>query len=117
MFLGDVLGAQVLEAGRRVGYLADVRFFLPDHTPGQQVGTPQLFGIVVCPRRAASFLGYERTGVTAPALLARLLAWRSRGSFIVLWQDIAEWGEGTVGLREGAERFSPELPATRSELS
>ena len=110
MFLGDVLGAQVLEAGRRVGYLVDVRFLVPHHTPGQQVGTPQVFGIVVCPRRASSFLGYERTGVTAPALLARLLTWRSRGSFLVLWKDVAEWGEGAVGLWEGAERFSPQLP-------
>lgn len=110
MFLGDLLGSPVREAGERVGYLADVRLFLPDHTPGQQVGTPVLHGVVVCPRRAGSFLGYERSDVNAPALLARFFRWRSRGSFLVLWPDVAECGELGVDLRPGAERWSPALP-------
>lgn len=109
MFLGDVLGRPVLQGGRKAGYLADVRLFVPDHTSGQQVGTPEIYGVVVCPRRSASFLGYERTEVTKPAMLARLLSWRSRGSFLVLWTDLAAWSPTTVELRAGATRYSPEL--------
>ncbi|MFT4109395.1 hypothetical protein [Propionicimonas sp.] len=110
MFLGDLIGVPVREGGTPLGYLADVRLFVPDRTPGQQVGTPELFGIVVCPRRAGSFLGYERTDVNAPALLARFFRWRSRGSFLVRWPDIAECGELGVDLRPGAARWSAALP-------
>lgn len=109
MFLGDLIGAPVLESGRRVGYLIDLRLFIPDHTPGQQVGTPVVHGIVVCPRRAASFVGYERTGVTEPRLLAAFFSWRTRGSFLVLWPDLAAWGTDGVELRPGATRWSARL--------
>ena len=40
---------------------------------------------------------------------ARLLSWRSRGSFLVLWTDLAAWSPTTVELRAGATRYSPEL--------
>lgn len=109
MFLGDLLGAQVLQDGRRVGYLNDVRLFVPDRTEGQQVGTPVVHGIIVCPRRASSFLGYERSTMTEPRLLAALLAWRTRGSFLVLWGDVQIWNEGGVEIRDGAPRWSPSL--------
>ena len=65
MFLGDVIGQPVLADGQRVGYLSDVRLFVPDHTAGQQVGTPEVYGVVICPRRTGSFLGFERRGVRA----------------------------------------------------
>lgn len=110
MFLADLIGAQALTDGERVGYVVDVRMFLPDHTPGQQVGTPQLYAVVICPRRTGSFLGYERTGVQAPWLLASWFRWRSRGSFLVLWADLAAWGENGVDLHPGAPRWSAQLP-------
>ena len=46
----------------------------------------------------------------APALLARFFYWRSRGSFLVLWPDVAECGELGIDLRPGAQRWSPALP-------
>lgn len=109
MFLGDLIGTPVLEAGRQVGYLNDVRLFIPDHTPGQQVGTPMVHGIVVCPRRASSFVGYERKAVREPRLLAGLFAWRTRGSFLIQWADVLTWAEGGVEIRQGATHWSPAL--------
>ncbi len=109
MFLGDLLESPVLQDGRRIGFLNDVRLFVPDHTSGQQVGTPEVFGVVVCPRRASSFVGYERTQMTEPRALAALFGWRTRGSFLVLWPDLLAWGEGGIELRPDAKRWSPAL--------
>lgn len=109
MFLGDLLAGPVLQDGRRVGYLADVRLSVPRHTPGQRVGTPRVYGIVVCPRRTASFMGFERTGVTEPRLLSAFFRWRARGSFLVLWEDLAAVAETGVELRPDAAHWSPEL--------
>ena len=78
-------------------------------TAGQQVGTPEVYGVVICPRRTGSFLGFERRGVRAPWLLASWYRWRARGSFLVLWADVAAWGDGGVDLRPDAPRWSPEV--------
>jgi hypothetical protein len=109
MFLGDLLGMPVLQDGRQVGFVNDVRLFVPDHTPGQQVGTPQVYGVVVCPRRASSFVGYERSRMNEPRALAALFGWRTRGSFLVLWTDLLMWAETGVELRPDATRWSPSL--------
>jgi len=109
MFLGDLLGAHVLEDGRGVGYVNDVRLFVPEHTAGQQVGTPVVYGVLVCPRRAGSFLGYERSTMNEPRLLAAFFAWRTRGSFLVLWDQVRSWNEGGVEIAEGATRWSTAL--------
>jgi len=111
MFLGDVLGKPVLADGERIGFVTDFRLYVPDRTPGQHVGTPEVYGIVVCPRRTGSFNGFERTDRRAPWLLARWFRWRNRGSFLVLWGDLASWGEGAIDLRPGATRWSVELEA------
>jgi hypothetical protein len=70
----------------------------------------RLFGLVVSPHSAASFLGYERTGPTQPWPLARILRWRHRGSFLVRWNDIAVIGPESVGLRAGFTHYDPALP-------
>ena len=109
MFLGDLLARPVLQAGRRVGYVADVRLVVPRHTPGQRVGTPRVYGVIVCPRWTGSFMGFERTGVREPRLLARFFEWRARGSFLVLWDDLAAVADTGVELRPQARRWSPAL--------
>lgn len=109
MFLAELIDAPVLADGRHIGHVADVRLFLPRHTTGQRVGTPELFGLVVCPRRTGSFLGFERTDVRQPALLAAFYRWRARGSFLVLWDDLASVSQQGVELRPDAARWSPAL--------
>jgi len=109
MILGDLLGTPVLDAdGGRLGRVADVRFVL-DGTPHQLMAEPRLLGLVVGPHSASSFMGYERNGLTRPRLIARILRWRHRGSFLVLWEDIAVMGTDAVRLRPGFTRYSAAL--------
>jgi sporulation protein YlmC with PRC-barrel domain len=101
MILTDVLGREVLDNhGARLGEVSDVRFAL-DSAPAQLLSHARLVGIVVSPRTASSFLGYERQELTQPWPIAQLLRWRHRGSFLVLWEDIAVMGAHGVTLRPG----------------
>ncbi len=106
MILNDLLGNDVLDdAGRRLGRVADVRFVLEGSgTPSQA----RLLGIIVSPRSASSFLGYERSSLSQPVILDRLLRWLHRGSFLVRWDDIRRIDDHEVRLRAGFES----LPST-----
>jgi len=109
MILSELLDAPVLDAGStRVGYVIDVRFVL-DGPPDGPLASPRLHGLLVSPRTGTSFLGYERSGVRSPALLARWFAWRHRGTFLVHWEDVAGFTDGTVRLGDGYRRWSPAL--------
>ena len=109
MILGDLLGTPVHDPdGGWLGRVADARFVL-DGTPRQLLAEPRLLGLVVSPHSVASFLGYERTGLTQPWPLANLLRWRHRGSFLVMWEDIAMIGAGSVRRRPGFTRYNPQL--------
>ncbi|MBT2248402.1 PRC-barrel domain-containing protein [Arthrobacter sp. BHU FT2] len=109
MILGDLLGTPVRDAdGGRLGRVADVRFVL-DGTPRQLMSDARVLGLVVSPHSAASFLGYERIDLAQPWPLANLLRWRHRGSFLVLWEDIAMVGKDSVRLRPGFTRYSASL--------
>lgn len=102
MILSDLIGSEVHDAsGAKLGRVVDARFRLEGSgTPSQA----RLVGVIVSPRSATSFLGYERTGMSRPALVARLLQFMHRGSFLVLWADIARIGTDRVDLRAGFER-------------
>lgn len=143
MNVGDLLDARVEEPdGTRVGVVVDVRFALavtepedgdggsggeggeedrenPDaplseHTATRdEVGAARLVGLLVSPRSAGSFLGYERTDVRSPWPIPQLVRRRHRGTFLVDWADVAEVrtaGEPVVvRLVGGYERRSPAL--------
>ncbi|QQQ61860.1 PRC-barrel domain-containing protein [Paenarthrobacter ureafaciens] len=99
MILTDILGIDVLDSsGKRLGEVSDVRFAL-DAAPGPLLSKARLVGIIVSPRTASSFLGFERQNLTQPWPIAQLLRWRHRGSFLVLWEDIALMGPKSVRLR------------------
>jgi len=109
MILGDLLGTPVYDdAGALLGRVADARFVV-DGAPRQLMAGARLLGLVVSPYSASSFLGYERTALSQPWPLPAMLRWRHRGSFLVLWEDIAMIGMGSVRLREGFTAYSPEL--------
>ena len=109
MILGDLLDAPVSgQSGERLGYVVDVRFVLDGPLDGL-LASPRLHGLLVSPRTGTSFLGYERTGVRSPALLARYYAWRHRGTFLVRWEDVDSVAPGAVRLVDGFRRFSPAL--------
>ena len=108
MILGDLLGRGVYDSdGVKLGRVADARFVV-DGAPQQLMAEARLLGLVVSPHSVSSFLGYERTAVTQPWPLPQMLSWRHRGSFLVMWEDIAVMGE-SVRLREGFTAYSPEL--------
>ncbi|HEY0248852.1 MAG TPA: PRC-barrel domain-containing protein [Gryllotalpicola sp.] len=113
MRLSELIGLEVRTAeGETLGRVVDARLVLDGPPSGHGTGAlaaPRLHGLLVSPRSRDSFLGYERTDVDRPALLARLLRRRQRGTALVLWRDVAAVGE-TIGLRPGAQRYSPQLP-------
>jgi sporulation protein YlmC with PRC-barrel domain len=107
MILSDLLGSPVLTAdGERLGEVVDARFAL-DGPPDGLLAAARLYGLVVSPHSHRSFAGYERTGVNAPALIARFLSWRARGSVLVLWADLASFSDDVVRLKPGATLYSP----------
>lgn len=111
MQLSELLGLDVLDAtGNRVGAVVDVRLSV-DGDLDDDPAVPTVYGMVVSPRTRSSYLGYERSGARSPAALAALLRWRHRGTFLVLWQDIAQVGAENVALRTGFARYSPTLPS------
>ena len=99
MILSDLLGRPALDAdGNRVGVVIDARFVL-DGAPSVLLAGARLHALLVSPHTASSFLGYERSGVTAPWPIGAFLSWRHRGSFFVAWEDVAMVGEDAVHLR------------------
>jgi hypothetical protein len=112
MILGDLLDSPVRGPdGERLGYVVDVRFALDGPLDGL-LAAPRLHGLLVSPRTETSFLGYERNGVNAPAVLARWFAWRHRGTFLVHWTDVSSVHDGAVTLRAGYQRFAADLPGS-----
>jgi hypothetical protein len=116
MLLTELLGRPVRDAsGALLGGVADVRFVVDGPVSGNGTGSlaeARLHGLIVSPHDSGSFLGYERTGVDRPWLIARLLAWRQRRAVLVLWADVAEVGD-ELALRRGATLYSPALPGSR----
>ncbi|GAB4098464.1 PRC-barrel domain containing protein [Sinomonas halotolerans] len=126
MLLTDLLGSQVRDPeARLLGVVSDVRFAL-DTAPGSTVAPlladARLVGIIVSPRTSASFLGFERQGLTQPWPIAQLLRRWHRGSFLVLWGDfsLVDGGEGKAGvaLRPGYTAYEATLmgPSEANEL-
>lgn len=128
MILGDLLDARVLDRdGTALGHVVDVRLALElRDDPGAEepdeaapithhvrhpvaVGGAAVVGLLVSPRRGSSFLGYERTSVTSPAMVAALMRRRHRGAFLVDWRDVSRIDDGSVTLAEGFARLDPSL--------
>ena len=109
MQLSDLLGVSVFDAaGRRLGTVTDVRLAIRGNLDSHP-GPPSVFGLVVSPRTGSSYLGYERTDVRRPVVLAALLRWRHRGTFLTLWTDLHTVGTDRITVRDGYRRYSPLL--------
>lgn len=113
MRLSRLLGLQVLDAGSHpVGTVTDVRLTI-NGDPERNPPMPRVVGLVVSPRTRSSFLGFERSGATSPVMLAALLRWRHRGTFLAAWEDVARVGSDQVRLRSGYTRYSAILPSAQ----
>lgn len=110
MILSDILRSDAAdEHGRVVGRVVDVRF---DHVGGEhgEPSTARLHGLIVSPHGASSFLGYGRSDVNSPWLIAHFFAWRERGAFLVRWNDVRRIETGLVRLRPGYTAYDPSIP-------
>ena len=109
MQLSSLLGLQVIDAAQHpVGTIVDVRLTMSgdrEHGPA----APRVLGLVISPHTRSSFLGYERSDADAPVMLASLLRWRHRGTFLAAWEDVARIGSDLVKLRAGYTRQSAVL--------
>ena len=109
MQLSELLELPVRDAtGRQVGTVVDIRLAI-DGDLDDHPDEPTLFGLIISPHTQSSYLGYERADARRPALLAELLRWRHRGTFLALWHDIAHVSTDSVVLRHDFERYSPVL--------
>lgn len=109
MQLSNLLGLRVLDAGHHpVGTVVDVRLKI-DGDRSDHPSPPEVVGLAISPRTRSSYLGYERTGIDAPAAIAAIAAWRHRGTFLADWADVARVGPDHVTLRAGYHRHSPAL--------
>jgi sporulation protein YlmC with PRC-barrel domain len=112
MQLSRLLGLQVIDAGSHpVGTVVDVRLTVARDLE-QNPPVPRVVGLVISPRTRSSFLGYERSDATAPVMLAALLRWRHRGTFLAAWEDVARIGSDQVKLRSGYTRYSATLASS-----
>lgn len=85
-----------------MGRVVDVRLVVGTDRPALTVQ-----GVLVSPHTGGTFLGYERSRVRAPAPIARYLRWRHRGTFLLLWEDIARIDHGDVRARVDCVRYDP----------
>ncbi|HTI77028.1 MAG TPA: hypothetical protein VL634_18670 [Mycobacterium sp.] len=109
MLLSELLGLRVVDAGSHpVGTVVDVRLTVAGD-PERDPPKPRVLGLVVSPRTRSSFLGYERSKADAPVMIAALLRWRHRGTFVAAWDEVARVGSDVVRLRPGYTRYSPVL--------
>lgn len=110
MILSELMHARVLDAaGKRLGVVIDVRFVV-DGAPGPLLSEARLYGFVVSPHGRASYWGYERRGTSSPALVAAVLSWLHRGTFLVEWGQVDRIDEDlTIHLAENFEALSPSL--------
>lgn len=73
------------------------------------VGSADVVGLLVSPHTGGSFLGFERRGVRSPWVVAAIVRWRHRGTFLVAWHDVERISPGLVHLVAGFEKLDPTL--------
>jgi hypothetical protein len=78
------------------------------------VGDARVVGILVSPRKAGSFHGYERTDVRSPWPIPQLVRRRHRGTYLVRWEDVADVGPEGVRLAAGYTEHDPGLDTPAS---
>jgi len=106
MILSDLLDLPVHDATERLGYCVDARLVLDAPVVGPLAGA-RLHGLVVSPRTGTSFMGYERSGLTAPWPLAQWLRHRHRGTFFLMWEDVLRVTTDRIVVVTDATRYDP----------
>ncbi|MGN6694919.1 MAG: PRC-barrel domain-containing protein [Aquihabitans sp.] len=91
MRLSDLLGAEVLDAdGAVVGRVRDARLVQDGPMQGTFGAGLRLVGLIVGPAALGSRLGFRRSGVDAPAIVARPLRILDATTRYVPWESVVE---------------------------
>ncbi|MGE2691078.1 PRC-barrel domain-containing protein [Mycolicibacterium pulveris] len=109
MQVSNLLGLRVIDAGSHpVGTVVDVRLSVAGDLSADPPA-PRVLGLVISPHSKGSFLGYERVDIDGPKMIAALLRWGHRGTFLAAWEDIARLSNDHVTLRPGYTRYTAAL--------
>ena len=105
MLLSELLDRPVRAPGvGELGTVVDVRFRRgPRNGPSE--GDLELVALIVSPHSRLSYYGYERGTVKGPAVIAAIVRWLHRDSWIVPWEFVARVDEDAVVLTEAAPRI------------
>ena len=90
--------------GGELGRVVDVRFRRGPRR-GRREGELELVALIVSPHSRLSYYGYERGSVKGPAVIASIVRWLHRDSWIVPWEYVARVDEDAVVLAEAAPRI------------
>ena len=84
--------------------MVDVRF---RRTPrrGRREGHLELIALIVSPHSRLSYYGYERGTVQGPAVIAAIVRWLHRDSWIVPWEFVSRVDVDAVVLTAAAPRI------------
>src|ERR687898_920862 len=98
MLLSEMLNRPVRSPrGEELGRVVDVRFRRAARN-GRHEGDLELIALIVSPHSRLSFYGYERGSVKGPAVIATIVRWLHRDSFIVPWECVARIDDRGVAL-------------------
>ena len=114
MRLSELLRRPVLdESGAEVGRVHDVRLVRDGPAMGEFGPAYRVLGLVVGPIGIGERLGYGRTDMTGPWLIAAPLTVRHRRARFVPWERVAEVTDETVRISgSAADLAEPEdLPS------
>ncbi|MBM7242770.1 hypothetical protein HQO38_16780 [Rhodococcus fascians] len=110
MRLSELLDIPVHDSdGRRIGWVIDVRFRATESRSGDEIEPPELVGLLINSKNRSTYLGYERRDLRSPRLIASIVRWRHRGTWLVSWSDVYSVEASRVTLRPGHRRHSPML--------
>ncbi|MDQ3896738.1 MAG: PRC-barrel domain-containing protein [Actinomycetota bacterium] len=107
MRLSELLRRPVVdESGTEVGHVHDVRLVRDGPPMGEFGPAYRVLGLVVGPRGIGERLGYGRTDMTGPWLIAAPLSLRHRRARFVPWDRVAEVSKERVRISGSVDDLS-----------
>jgi hypothetical protein len=98
MLLSEILNRPLRSPrGEELGRVVDVRFRRAARN-GRHEGDLELIALIVSPHSRLSYYGYERGSVKGPAVIAAIVRWLHRDSYIVPWECVATVDDAGISL-------------------
>ena len=111
MRLSELLDRRVVDdTGHEFGRVLDVRLVQDGPVQPSFGAAYRLQGLIVGPPRAGTRLGYGRTGMTGPAMLAAPLRVRHRAVRFVPWDRVARLDTEVIRISGSSDDLSEPGP-------